>query len=193
MPGLNFPVLYKSMDIRAEQVIAQAVQAAISDAEALWQPEKFDGVFPTKGFGIRRLTARDMMGTNGAGGTSIWAGDSGGCWTLSIAAASHAWTNIISGAMVSDSCYLVLTGFFNLDGAPDIDAIKISADGIEYPIIDLQEMYGWDVANAYFTHPIIIRPEKTFTVAACARLAGVKRFGFLGYTIAKRSYLIAQL
>ena len=53
--------LYKSMDIRAEAAISQAVQMAIADAESLWAPKKFDGVFPTKGFGIKRLEASDQI------------------------------------------------------------------------------------------------------------------------------------
>lgn len=112
---------------------------------------------------------------------------------MSVAAASHAWTNILSGAMLSDSCYVIITGFFNYDNTPDVEAIKITADGIEYPVIDLQETYGWDVATAYFSHPIIVRPEKQITISACARTQGVKYFGFLGWTVAKRSYLIARI
>ncbi len=191
--SLNFPVIYKSDDVRGEAVINKAVQTAITDAESLWAPEKFDGIFPVKGFGIRRLTPRDLAGLNGAGGTSIWAGASAAEWVLSVAAGSHAYTNVVSGAMVSDSCYLILTGFFNYDANGDIECIKITADGIEYPIINLEEMYGWDEATAYFSHPIIVRPEKTITIAACARTPGVKYFGLLGWIIAKRSYLIAAL
>lgn len=191
---LNYPVLYRMMDPRAEPTIAQAIQTAVGDAESLWAPEKFDGVFPTKGFGIKRLQPRDMAGTNGVPGTSVWAGPSVGIltWNLSCAVAS-AWGNVISGAQLSDSSYLIITGFFNLDAVPDVEAIKITADGIEYVIMDLQEAYGWDIATAYFSHPIIIRPQKTFTIAMRARTAGTKYFGFLGYTIAKRSYLIGAI
>ena len=189
---LNYPVLYRTMDIRTEAVISQAIQTAIADAESLWAPEKFDGVFPTKGFGVKRLQPRDMAGTNGGGGTSIWCGASAQGWTLSIAAA-QAWGNIISGAQISDSCYLIITGVFNYDANPDVEAIKFIADGIEYAVMDLQEMYGWDIAIAYFSHPIIIRPQKSFTLWAKARTAGIKYFGFLGFTLAKRSYLIGQI
>jgi len=193
MSTLQYPTLYKCDDPRGEAIVAKAVAQTIADAESLWAPEKFDGVFPVRGFGIRRLTPRDIAGLNGAGGTSIFAGTSAAEWTFSIAAAAHVYTNILSGAMISDSCYVIITGFFNYDGTPDVECIKISADGIEYPIINLEEMYGWDEATAYFSHPIIVRPEKTMTIAACARTAGVKYFGLLGWVVAKRSYLIATL
>jgi hypothetical protein len=191
---LNYPVLFRTMDIRAEATISQAIQTAITDAESLWAPEKFDGVFPTKGFGIKRLQPRDMAGANGVPGTSIWGGASVGIvtWNLSCAVAS-AWGNVISAAQLSDSAYLIITGVFNYDTVPDVEAIKINADGIEYAIMDLQEMIGWDIATAYLSHPIVIRPQKTFTVSMRARSAGPKYFGFLGYTLAKRSYLIGQI
>jgi hypothetical protein len=190
--SLNYPVLYRNMDARGEATIAKAIQTTVTDAESLWAPEKFDGVFPVKGFGIKRLQPRDMAGTNGGGGTSIWAGASAQGWTLSVAAA-QAWGIVISGAQLSDSSYIILTGIFNYDAVPDVEAFKLSADGIEYCVTDIQEMYGWDIATAFFSHPIIIRPQKTFTLSLKARTAGIKYFGFLGYTIAKRSYLIGQI
>lgn len=192
---LNYPVLYKSMDTRAEAAISSAVQQAVADAESLWAPEKFDGVFPVKGFGIKRLQPHDIM--------PIWTAVQhapntvSDIWAFSITTA-NAWTNIISQSVMSDSAYIIITGFLNYDGAPDVDAIKITADGIEYPTIDIQEMYGWDVATAYFSHPIIVRPEKMITIAVRARsttagAATCKQFGLLGYVVAKRSYLIGQV
>ena len=184
---LNYPVLYRMMDSRSEPTIQQAVATAVADAESLWAPEKFDGVFPVKGFGIKRLQPHDLV--------PIWTAvynipnTLSDVWLMSITTA-NAWTNVISQSVMSDSAYVILTGFFNYDGVPDVDAIKITADGIEYPVIDIQEMYGWDVATAYFSHPIIVRPEKMITIAMRARSATQKQFGFLGYTVAKRSYLI---
>ena len=186
---LNFPVLYKSMDIRAESVIAQAIQSAISDAEQLWTPEKFDGPFATKGFGIRKMTAADFS----KNGTAGWTGWLSTMWGVSIAQAST-WSEWISaGVTLSDSCYFVICGFFNYDATPDIEAIKVTADGIEYPVTDLSEMNGWDIATAWSSHPIVVRPEKGIRVQLKARTAGQKHFGLLGYTIGKRSYLITAL
>jgi len=184
---LNYPVLYKTTDSRAETAIATAVQSAVDDAKSLWAPESFDGVFPTKGYGIRRLRPRDICSNSG----SIY-GPSNSTWLVSIIAAST-WQYFISSGVLSDSCYIVITGFFNYDTTPDIDAIKINADGIEYTICDLDEAYGWDVATAYFSHPIVVRPQKLISIRCRARTAGQKQFGLLGFTIAKRSYLITEI
>ena len=188
---LNYPVLYKTQDVKGDAIVAQAVQLAIADAEALWQPEKFDGVYPVKGFGIRRLLARDF---EGAATSSLHIGGSTSMcgWYFSISAAST-WESIISNGTLSDSAYAVITGLFNYDTTPDIRKMKITADGIEYPITPLDEMYGWDIASAYISHPVIVRPEKAITIEVKADNSGLKSFGFLGYTIAKRSYLIGKL
>lgn len=186
---LNYPVLYKSMDAKSDQIVSNAVAAAIADAEKLWAPEPFDGVFPTRGFGIRKLEkfdlARNAAGTDA--GTAVYTNS----WLMSIATA-RTWSQIMS-CTLSDSLYVVLTGIFNYDANPDVRAIKITADGIEYPTIPLYEMYGWDIATAYFSHPIIVRPEKKFVLEAVAENAGQKELGFLGYTIAKRSYIIGKI
>lgn len=184
---LQYPVLYKSMDARADQIVANAVATAITDAESLWAPEKFDGVFPVKGFGIRKLSAIELGGKSG---TSL-VGPYSYMWLWSVATAST-WETYINETL-SDSCYVVITGIYELDASPDVEAIKIIADGIEYPLIHLTEMYGWDVALAHISHPIIVRPEKAIKIKAKARTVGQKHLGFLGYTIAKRSYLINEL
>jgi hypothetical protein len=186
---LNYPVLYRSIDIRSEAVVSAAVQQAIADAESLWAPEKFDGVFPTKGFGIKRLQPRDLVSNSG----SIVCANGNSTWGLSIGATST-WQTWISAGVLSDSVYGIITGFFNYDTAPDIDVIKFVADGIEYATYDLQEAWGWDVATAFFSHPIVIRPEKMLTIRVkSSGGAGIKRMGLLGYALAKRSYLIGEL
>jgi hypothetical protein len=189
---LNYPVFFKTMDARSEAVVREAVTATIKDAEQLWAPEKFGGVFGSTGFGIKRLQIADLAGQS-SGGTSIVCGPlSNTAWVFSFTTA-ETWQPIISGATMSDSAYIILTGFFNFDADPDVECIKITADGVEYAVMDLQEVKGWDVATVYWSHPIVIRPEKKVTIEAKARTAGSKNFGFLGYVVAKRSYLIAKV
>lgn len=182
---LQYPVLYKSMDARTDAIVSNAVATAIADAERLWQPEKFDGVFPTKGFGIQKLKCPDLM----CGGTIF--GPFSEMFLWSVATAS-AWETYINSATMTDAAYVIITGIYEYDASPDVEQIKIIADGVEYPTMDLNEMYGWDVAVAYLSHPIIVRPEKTITIKAKARTVGQKHLGFIGYTVAKRSYLIAE-
>lgn len=183
---LNYPVLYKSMDAKMDAIVAQAVQTAIADASTLWAPLTFDGVFPIKGFGIKQLEAWDIDpadGTQGHVNTNEW--------LLSFGTA-RTWINMFSD-VICDDIYVILTGVFNYDATPDVTHMKITADGIEYPVMSFDEMYGWDVAVAYFSHPIIVRPEKKMVINMYANTAGQKNFGFLGYTIGKRARLLTQM
>lgn len=183
---LNYPVLYKSQDARADQIVSNAVAVAIKDATTMWQNEVFDGVFPNSGFGIKRLEKFDIC--RGEQNTYTPFSNS---WVMSIATAKT-WETYID-ATLSDSAYVIITGVFEFDPAPDVTAIKITADGVEYPIIDLQEVFGWDVATAYFSHPVIIRPKKKITINLRAETAGQKKFGFLGFVVGTRSYLIGKI
>lgn len=182
---LNYPVLYKSQDARADAIVAQAVATAIGDATTLWSPEPFDGVFPVKGFGIARLKAADVRLRHTLEG-SLYSN----FWGVSINTASTwetYWDNTLS-----DSCYVIITGIYCYDADPDVTEIKFIAEGIEYPVINIQEMYGWDIAVAYFSHPIIVRPKKALRVKVKAITAGQKKLGFIGYTVGTRSYLITE-
>jgi len=179
---LNYPVIYKTDDTKSDAIVQGAIAGCVADAEALWQPEKFDGVYATKGFGIKKLEKWDIVYSCAAS-----CGPFSNSWVISIDTA-RTWQVIFSGTM-SDH-YIILTGVFNYDAAPDVEAIAIVAEGIEYFPINLQEMYGWDEATAYLSHPVVVRPDKKILIYAKAETAGRKKFGFLGYTVAKRGYLI---
>jgi len=175
------------MDARTDAIVANAVATCVADAENLWAPEVFDGPFPKNGFGIAKLRAVDFGYMASALNTS-YIGNVTNIWSYSCTNAA-AWNTWIVTTLSTD-CYVVITGFFNLDAAPDVEALKFIADGIEYPIIDLTEMDAFDVADAYWAHPIIVRPTKKLQVSLKCRTTGTKFIGLLGYVVAKRSYLI---
>jgi hypothetical protein len=177
------------MDAKADAIVQQAVATTIADAERLWAPEKFDGVYPTKGFGIKRLEKFDLAPSSAAAQGS---GPFTNSWILSITTAKT-WVCSYADPAVSDSSYLIITGIFNYDASPDVSDIQIIADGVEYPTMNIEEMYGWDIATAYLSHPIIVRPEKTINVYTRAETAGRKNFGLLGYVVGKRSYIIGRV
>lgn len=183
--NLQYPVLYRSMDARADAAVSNAVATCVADAERLWEPEKFDGPFAIKGFGIAKLRAFDLI----AGAGSI-VGPYTYMWGFSVNTAST-WETWIDGTL-SDACYVIITGIYSYAAAPDVEAIKITADGVEYPATDITEMYGWDIATAYLSHPIIVRPEKKIKIMAIAKTAGQKKLGLIGYAVGKRSYLIVE-
>lgn len=176
---------------RPDREIDTAVQATIRDAEQLWTPETFQGEYPDKGIGIRRLVAKDFVASGQAsGGFGTPQTAFGAPWAYSQAAAS-AWETWINGTL-SDSVYVVITGIFSLDALENIIALKFTIDGKEYPIMNLQELYAMDVARVYFSKPIVVRPEKSIVVKMWGRAAKTGSLGLLGWAIGKRSYLIAE-
>ena len=186
---LQYQVFYRQMDAKGDAIVQAAVSQAIADAEKLWQPETFDGVFSTKGFGVARLE-KWHMAPNSTAAFGSACGPSND-WAVSITTA-FTWETIYT-ATTSDDVYAVITGVFNYDATPDITHIKITADGVEYPVMDIEEIYGWDIAVAYMSHPIIIRPQKNYRIECKAKTAGRKAFGLLGYAIARRSKLIQRI
>jgi hypothetical protein len=175
------------MDVKGDAIVQQAIATAIGDAETLWAPEKFDGVFATKGFGIRTLQKWDVCPLS----TTLGGARFSNSWVISITTAKT-WECILSHT-VSQDAYLILTGIFNYDANPDMTDLQIVAEGVEYMPWHIEEMYGWDVAVAYLSHPVVVRPQKKVLVYARAESAGQKSFGFIGYTLGKRGYLINRV
>jgi hypothetical protein len=187
MPTINHPVMYKTSDVRGDVIVSAAVQTAIGQALELWKPAPFDGPFPVKGFGIAKLKADDLIKNGNSAGGHIYTS----FWGFSLTTAST-WETMID-VTLSDSCYIVLTGIFCLDANPDVEMIKIVADGVEYPVMDITEMYSWDQASANFAHPVVVSPEKNLKIKWKGPTARQSKIGFLGYCVATRSYLIGEV
>lgn len=170
---------------RPDAAINAAVAKCVRDAEALWEPEKYQGEWAEGGIGIRRLVPLDFRKSSSAGfGDNM----SGFAWTYSIATASTYETWI--DATLSDSSYVVITGLFSLDAVPNVRMIKFTIDGKEYAPINFEELYALDVARVWLETPIIIRPEKTVETKMMGGAAGTGSLGLLGYAVGKRSYVI---
>lgn len=182
MPGLE---LLTETTKRPDAAIDAKVREVIADAETLWEPEKFQGEFPQRGLGIRRLRPMDCVAATFSGGmaaTHYWS------YSIATAATWETWIDVV----LSDSCYVVVTGIFSLDATPNVTMVKFEIDGKEYPVNNIEEIYALDVARVYFNVPIAVRPEKRMTIKIIGKAAGTGSLGLLGYAIAKRSYLIGE-
>jgi hypothetical protein len=91
---------------------------------------------------------------------------------------------------VNEDCYLIITGIFNLTPNAKVTEMYIKANGEDLPIINLEEMYAYDLSRVFFTAPFIVKPKSGFTVQVYATAATQERLGFVGYCLAKRAYLI---
>ena len=184
MPGFD---LLKVTDKRPDAEIDKLVDAVVADAQKTWAPETFDGEYPKTGFGIGILRPKDVQAVDGSAGT----GTTGSIyWGASITAAStwQDWFDIT----VSDDCYLIITGVQVLDATPNVTAIRPYVDGEDFPVIHIEQIYAWDEAKGWFSKPFAIKPGKSFKMRVVAKNSGVANIGLLGYTVAKRGYLITE-
>lgn len=104
---------------------------------------------------------------------------------------SSVWTCWIS-CDVDERSYLVITGIFNNTANPGIAEMKIECNGQDLPIMNIEQMYGLDVARVWFEKPFIIKPYGHLKIEVYGRLEGTEYIGLMGYCIAKRAYLIAE-
>ncbi len=176
----------------SDQNINQLVQATIAQATADFQPLQFQGEFPLDGFGIAVLRAKDLAVTNQATGLQSIAASSIVWGAQSIAAASlwQDWLNIT----IDSRIYTAVTGIFYPENAPIIEAIRVRANGIDLPVIQIEELQTYDVSFAFLERPFAVRAAQNLTlrVVASAAKAAVEHIGLLGYTVAKKAYLITE-
>lgn len=177
-------------DIRADAAIKAAVDATIARARQDWSTLNFENEYPTSGFGIGTLLPKDIHVTNqatGAQGSNVssvyW-----GLISITTTSAKQTWIDL----RIDDRLYIIVTGFFNLDPDPQITSLKFSAQGKELTWLNIEHMYGWDLARAYLSKPLVISPGRPFKVEIVGRNAKPipERIGLLGYRVAKAEYII---
>ena len=185
--------LVRLTDKRPDAAINAAVGEVIGDALELWKPLRYEESWPKTGFGITNLTARAVAATNqvtglagGVAGSAVW-----GVTAVTVST----WTDWINLA-IDDRSYHIVIGVFNRTQNPSITHIRPRANGEDLPQISLEQLYNWDLSEAYFTKPYAVRPGNNHTVRVFTErtIAGVpaERIGLLGYVVAKRAYLIAE-
>jgi len=176
--------LIRLTENRPDVEIQKGIAAAIKHATDMWAPLQYEGEYPSKGFGITTLRPRDVYTASTMLGSAYW--------TISIAAAST-WQDWIDVAL-TDMAYVIVTGIFNIDPAPKTVEIRGKCAGNDLPVVNIEEMYAWDLARAWFTKPFWAKPSDGITIRAMGKAATTvgERLGLLGYTVGKRAYLIKE-
>lgn len=180
--------LLKLTNERPDANIAKAVQATIADAESNWSPLKFEGEYPVNGIGISELRPFHVENTT----TNLPQYSNLNCWQTS-AIVSSVWGDWIN--LTTDKAeYLVITGIFDLEGTPVACEIAPSANGIDLPVVNIEQMFGLEEAVVYFSKPFVVKPENNLTIQLYGTVGGgnhlSEKIGLMGYCIGKRSRLI---
>jgi len=159
----------------------------VDAAQTEWAPLKYEGEYPISGFGITELRPKHIWGTtignyvNATGSIT---------WGASIATAStyFDWMNMT----LTDMAYVIVSGVFDLEADPRVTEIAPTANGEDLPTVNLEQMYGLDLARVWFEKPFAARPNNNLRIQLVARSTGIERIGLMGHTIAKRAYLILR-
>jgi hypothetical protein len=180
--------LLRLTDARPDAEINKLLKETIADAEVEWRPLKYEGQYPTTGFGITELRPKVLKGgTTDNIPSSMY-------WAASLAAAAAAlryftWFDLT----LTDQAYVMTTGVFNLEPTPQVTEMGPSANGLDLPTVNIEQLYALDMARAWLEKPFAARPNNNFKVQLVAKVAtGTERIGLLGYLVAKRSYLILR-
>ena len=94
---------------------------------------------------------------------------------------------------IHKNAYVVVFGIFNNTPDPRVAEMKLTLGGNELPWSNIHEIWGWDIARAYFEQGWIISPEQVFKAQVTARASVVgqtEKIGLLGEILARRSYAI---
>lgn len=177
-------MLLKTTDKRPDEEIDKIKDAVISDAKVEWAPMEFEGQYPSGGFGITELRVKHVpsYGNSYWGSSSYWAE----CIT-----ASNTFESWINGTM-TDMAYVIVEGIFNREPSPKVYEIAPTANGVDLPTVNIEQMYTLDIARVWFEKPFAARPNSTLKIENKGDDTGVERIGLLGHCVAKTSYLIIR-
>src|SRR2546421_4430072 len=115
--------------------INAAVQNAIQTAAIEFSPLQFEGEYPKTGFGITILRPKDLALSNQTSGiqSSVQPSIVWGPISVTTASAWSEWINI----PVDSRVYVVITGLFYVENAPNITALRFKANGEDLPVMDI--------------------------------------------------------
>ena len=156
----------------------------LDDAKDNWANLKYGG-FDAKdtsyGFADLRMTHLGL--TN-----STYFGKWGTPAVTSAGTATTWWDSTVH----KDSYHLYY-GIQNRTATPKIFEAKFYLGGVENAWLDLQEMYGWDIARYYFEQGLTVGPDQSTRAEVTAEATVAARaeiLGLVGEILAKRSYII---
>lgn len=193
-----------------EHEVEDAVKAALRkwdmpSPELGFASPGFGGLYPKEGQVGRTDLRPDHVGvdaTSGGAGTDGLGGDK---WSNSLAythgANETGWVTNIN-ITTDEDVYLILEGIFDISVNPLLNAIQFSVAGVDYPVMNVRDMYLFDPPGvAWFPLPLVVPPKVNLKVylrwdndvtARSTTAVGSEMAGLIGEVIAKQAYLQKQ-
>lgn len=168
---------------RPDGAVQQAIELAKTKAIQEFTNLAFQGEYPETGYGIVTIRPKHV-----GAGYSHW---SGSHWFGQSLVASVTWEDWIN-VLQTELAFEIITGMWNYEATPKVTEVYIQADGRDFPTLNVEEMYAYDVARIFWAKPITISPRKQWYFYSKGINTGQERQGLLGYTLGTRSYLILR-
>lgn len=183
-------MLMNATNKRPDALIEAAISKAIELAQAEWSPLQYEGEFPVSGFGITEIRPYHVENTT----DNIPQTSNLNYWQTSQVTAST-WKTWIDVTMDQDQ-YLVVEGIFYNEADPLVTEIHPIANGVDLPVINIEQMFSETTGRIWFAKPFIVKPRNKLTIKTYSKdSAGTttsQKIGLLGHCIAKRPRLITE-
>lgn len=172
------------LSTRPDAEISRLRNTATADAAENWKNIQYGGFYPKGtqyGFTDLRMTHLGLTNSTYFG---KW-----GTPAVTTAGLPTTWWD----TTVHKDSYQLYYGIQNRTSDPNIFEAKFYLGGVETAWLDLQEMYGWDIARYYFEQGLMVGPDQSTKAEVTAESSIVARaelLGIVGETLAKRSYVI---
>jgi len=211
------PYLLNIIKQTPEDAIEQAIEDTVKKAKDVWglnYAESSNGLYPA-GSEIGRTQFRPSHCSKGAqpypegaGGewrTVYYDPSTGGIYGMGTDA--NGWGTWLD-FNVSEDNFIVIEGVFSKDADPSITEFVMNLSGTKLPVVQVESgLYATEerTLRGYFEVPAIVSPKAEIIFSLRSSHTNVtaglenegkglsEKFGFIGDTIAKRSYLIKQV
>jgi len=205
-----------ALDKKPVSIIDQEIEDTIKTALKKWnmpRPELgsgspgYGGLYPKEGQIGRADLRPDHVGKDATLATAATDGLGGDKWSNSLlythGASVTGWVTDLN-LTIDEDVYIVLEGIFDISVNPVLSALQFSVAGMDYPVMNVRDMYIFKPKGVgWFPMPFVV-PEKVnlkvylrysgdVATARSTTTVGSEMLGFIGEVIAKQAYLQKQV
>ena len=174
----------KTLEKKPDQAIQDTIDSVVKVAKDKWSMS-YEGEYPTSGIGLGSLRPYHVQNT-----TTNLPNHGYNVWHINIAA-QRTWQDWVN-TIVNDDLYVIVAGIFNWTPSPSATEISFSANGVDLPAENFEQIYANDTAQGWFSKPFSVSPRNNVTVRLYGNTPQVELMGLLGFAIAKRTLLITD-
>ena len=193
-----------------EKLVGDVVKIALKEwdmptPEAGFMSRGYGGLYPKEGQLGRADLRPDHVGINATSGGVGTDGLGGDQWSNNLV---YTHTNNLTGWVLDrnittdEDAFLIIEGIKDLSPNPLLNAVQFSVGGVDYPAMNIRDIYLFDpFGMGWFPKPFWVPPKVNFkvyyrwdndVVARSTTAVGSEFAGLIGEVIAKSAFLQKQ-